>query len=126
VPDQTSALALSVIRAMIGAARADGAVDAAETSRVLGHLEQAGLAASEKSFLLQEFANPQDVTVIAQGAKTPEEAAQIYLAALLVCDSQCAGEQDYLKRLAVALALDPAFTAALQAELLKSQAAQAA
>lgn len=125
-PTQTNELALSVIRAMIGAAKADGKVDAAETQRILGHLEQNGVDSAEKSFLMTEMANVQDVQQIAAGTKTPEEAAEVYLAALLVCDSQCAAEQAYLSQLGAALKLDTAFTQALQAELLKSQAAQAA
>lgn len=125
-PEQTNELALSVIRAMIGAAKADGKVDADETKRILGHLEQSGVDATEKSFLMTELANAQDVNQIAQGAKTPEEAAEVYLAALLVCDSQCAAEQSYLSQLATALKLEPAFTQALQAELLKAQTTLAA
>ncbi len=125
-PEQTNELALSVIRAMIGAAKADGKVDADETKRILGHLEQSGVDSTEKSFLMTELANAQDVNQIVAGAKTPEEAAEVYLAALLVCDSQCAAEQAYLSQLATALKLEPAFTQALQAELLKAQTAQAA
>ncbi len=126
VPEQTNDLALAVIRAMIGAAKADGKVDADETKRILGHLDQGGMDSAEKSFLMTELANTQDVQQIATGAKTPEAAAEIYLAALLVCDSQCAAEQAYLSQLAAALKLERGFTEALQAELLKSQTAQAA
>ncbi|MCE3006038.1 MAG: tellurite resistance TerB family protein [Rickettsiales bacterium] len=125
-PAQTNELALAVIRAMIGAAKADGKVDAEETQRILGHLEGGGLEANEKSFLMTELANAQEVHQIAAGAKTPEEAAEVYLAALLVCDNQCAAEQAYLSQLATALKLEPGFTQALQAELLKSRTAQAA
>jgi uncharacterized membrane protein YebE (DUF533 family) len=125
-PEQTNELALAVIRAMIGAAKADGKVDADETQRILGHLDQSGMDNDEKSFLMTELANTQDVNQIASGAKTPEEGAEIYLAALLVCDSQCAAEQAYLSQLAAALKLDVGFTQALQAELLKAQTAQAA
>lgn len=103
-------LPLAIIRAMIGAAKADGHVDAAETQKIMGQLESAGVGAQEKALLMQEMANTQDVNNIAAAAKTPEEAAQIYLAALLVCDSQCAREQDYLTSLAKALKLEPAFT----------------
>ncbi len=123
---QTSELALAVIRAMIGAAKADGKVDADETQRILGHLESQGLESAEKNFVMQELANAQDVAAIASAANTPEEAAEIYLAALLVCDSQCAAEQSYLASLATALKLDAAFTQALQNELLQAQRSAAA
>jgi uncharacterized membrane protein YebE (DUF533 family) len=126
IPAPTSELSLAVIRAMIGAAKADGKVDADESSRILGHLESQGLNAEEKMFLMQEMANPQDANVIALAAKSPEEAAEIYLAALLVCGSQCKAEQDYLAQLAMALKLEPAFAEALQRELARAQTAQAA
>ena len=67
---------------------------------------------------MQEMANPQDINMIAAAPKTPEESAQIYLAALMVCDSQCAAEQKYLASLASALKLDPAFAASLEQDLL--------
>lgn len=125
-PSETPELALSIMRAMIGAAKADGRVDGDETQRILGHMESQGLDANEKSLLMQELANAQDVANIAAGASSPEQAAEIYLAALLVCDSQCAAEQAYLSQLAAALKLDAAFTQALQNELLAAQSQQAA
>jgi uncharacterized membrane protein YebE (DUF533 family) len=64
------------------------------------------------------MANTPDVASIAAAARTQEEAAQIYLAATLVCDSQCAAEQTYLASLASSLKLEPQFTQALQQELL--------
>lgn len=67
--------------------------------------------------LMQEMANTPDVNEIATHVKTQPEAAEVYLAALLVCDSQCVREQEYLS-LAGTLRLDPAFTAGLQQELL--------
>lgn len=111
-------LPLAIIRAMIGAAKADGHMDAAESQKIIGQLEAVGVSPQEKIVLMQEMANTQDVNTIAAAAKTPQDAAQLYLAALLVCDSQCAAEQQYLATLASALKLEPAFTASLQQELL--------
>ena len=119
-------LPLAIIRAMIAAAKADGHMDAAETQKIMGQLESAGVGAQEKALLMQEMANTQDVSNIAAGIKTPEESAQVYLAALLVCDSQCVREQDYLASLAKALKLEPAFTASLQNELLAMSQQKAA
>ncbi|MBL0318432.1 MAG: tellurite resistance TerB family protein [Alphaproteobacteria bacterium] len=110
-------LPLAIIRAMIAAAKADGHMDAAESQKIIGQLEAAGVGAHEKALLIQEMANMQDVNSIAAAAKTQVEAAQIYLAALMVCDSQCMPEQEYLASLARALKLEPAFTNSLQEEL---------
>jgi len=111
-------LPLAIIRAMIGAAKADGHMDNAETQKIMGQLEAAGISSDEKMVLMQEMANTPNVQVISGAARTPQDSAQIYLAALLVCDSQCASEQDFLSLLAGALKLEPAFTANLQQELL--------
>jgi uncharacterized membrane protein YebE (DUF533 family) len=111
-------LPLAIIRAMIGAAKADGHMDNAETQKIMGQLEAAGISSDEKMVLMQEMANTPDVQAISGAARTPQDSAQIYLAALLVCDSQCASEQDFLSSLAGALKLEPAFTANLQQELL--------
>lgn len=119
-------LSLAIIRAMIGAAKADGHMDASESQKIIGQLESAGISTAEKALLMQEMANPQDVSSIAKDVSEPQEAAQLYLAALLVCDSQCVREQEYLTSLATALKLDPAFTSSLQEELLSMSRQKAA
>ncbi len=119
-------LPLAIIRAMIAAAKADEHMDAAESQKIMGQLESAGVCTQEKALLMQEMANTQDVNSIAASARTREEAAQIYLAALLVCDSQCVREQEYLSSLASALKLEPAFTVSLQNELLNMSVRKAA
>lgn len=122
---QNTELPLAIIRAMIGAAKADGHMDAAESQKIMGQLESS-LGAQEKMLIMQEMANTQDVNMIATAVRSPEEAAQVYLAALLVCDSTCARELDYLASLAIALKLEPAFTASLQQELVRMSQQKAA
>lgn len=119
-------LPVAIIRVMIAASKADGHMDAAESEKIIGQLESAGIGSREKAWLIQEIANPQNMHTITAAAKSPEEAAQIYLAALLVCDSQCAREQEYLSSLASALKLDVAFTQSLQQELLAASQKRAA
>ncbi|MDX2112997.1 MAG: DUF533 domain-containing protein [Alphaproteobacteria bacterium] len=119
-------LTLAIMRAMIAAAKADGKMDDAEMQKILSHTEQGGLSQDEKMLLMREMASTADTATIASGAKTPEEAAEVYLAALLVCDSQCAAEQQFLSALAGALKLDSGFTSALQQQLLAMGAQQAA
>jgi uncharacterized membrane protein YebE (DUF533 family) len=71
-PAPQSGLPLAIIRAMIAAAKADGHMDAAETEKIMGQLETAGIGMQEKSLLMQEMANTPDVAVIAGAAQTPE------------------------------------------------------
>jgi len=125
-PQHSPELTLAIMRAMIAAAKADGKMDDAEMQKILSHTEQGGLSQDEKMLLMREMASSADAATIASGAKTPEEAAEIYLAALLVCDSQCAAEQQFLSTLAAALKLDSGFTGALQQQLLAMNSQQAA
>lgn len=125
-PAHSPELSISIIRAMIAAAKADGKMDDAEMQKIMGHVEQGGMTGEEKMLLMREMAITQNMETIAGGAKSAEEAAEIYLAALLVCDSQCAAEQQFLGQLAGALKLDPAFAQNLQNELLGMANKQAA
>jgi uncharacterized membrane protein YebE (DUF533 family) len=49
---------------------------------------------------------PPDVNMLAQEARTPELAAQVYGASLLAIEVDTEAERDYLRRLAQALKLD--------------------
>ncbi len=125
-PQASPEFGLAVLRAMIGAAKADGHMDAQEMEKVMGQMQAAQITEAEKMLVMQEMANTPNVNAIASAAQTPEAGAQIYLAALLVCDSQCAQEVAYLESLAGALKLDSAFTQSLQRELVAASAAKAA
>jgi len=125
-PSHTPEISISIIRVMIAAAKADGNMDDAEMQKIMGHVDQGGMSGEEKMLLMREMAASHDATSIASGAKTPEEGAEVYLAALLVCDSQCAAELQFLDKLAIALKLEPAFTQNLQNELLAMSKQQAA
>ena len=68
----TEALSLKLIRAMIGAAKADGRIDASESAKIFGQIETLGLDPEEKSFLLTEIDKPlsaRDVAKLACGSR---------------------------------------------------------
>ncbi|WP_088330763.1 tellurite resistance TerB family protein [Lacimicrobium sp. SS2-24] len=111
---------LAILRALIGAAKADGHID--ERERQLIHEEMAKLDEQQdtRQWLQQELAKPLDPAEVAQAARTPEIAAEMYLASLLVVDDQNYMERTYLQELARQMKLDPA----LQQEL-DNQASQA-
>ena len=102
--DQSTAHLL--LRAMLGAARADGQIDATEMQRIMGKLDEAGADAESKNLLLEEMRGPPDIDALARDARTPELAAQVYAASLLAIDVDTDAERDYLQRLAGALRLD--------------------
>jgi uncharacterized membrane protein YebE (DUF533 family) len=97
--------AILMLRAMIAAASADGAIDDDERSRIVGGLQQIGLDAGAARFLEQEFARPATPIDLAAEASGPEAAAEIYTAARLAIDPDHPAEKAFLSTLADQLAL---------------------
>lgn len=114
---QQNQLGVALLTAMISAAKADGEVDRSESQRILGQMEQAGLSADEKSFVLSELTKPLDVEALVRQATTPEVAAQIYTASAILIDEANEAERAYLSNLAERLKLDPAFVDELKREM---------
>lgn len=104
---------LALIRAMIGAARADGHVDAAERGRIFAQVEQAGLDAEAKAFLFDNLEKPVGVSEVAAAAATPEQAAELYLVSRLAISPDTPEERAYLAALAHRLRLPPDLVAHL-------------
>ncbi len=111
--------ALTLLHAMIAAAKADGHVDAEERARIVGRLDDIGLSAEDRGFLAEELAAPVDIARLVREATTPAVAAEIYAASLLVITPDHPAEQAYLQLLAARLGLDPG----LKLELEKAVAA---
>jgi uncharacterized membrane protein YebE (DUF533 family) len=107
------AFELSLIRAMIGAARADGHIDATERGRIFEHVEKAGLDSEAKAFVFDTLNAPIGVSEVAAAARTPEQAAEIYLVSRLAVDPDEAAERAYLEALAHRLKLPEGLAAHL-------------
>jgi uncharacterized membrane protein YebE (DUF533 family) len=112
-PTGTASDALTLLRAMIAAAKADGQIDAAESQKIHEQLARASLSAEEKGFLLEELARPLNVDAVVAGVRTPQQAAEVYTASRLVIADASAAEQAYLGLLAARLNLESAITAEL-------------
>lgn len=91
---------LALIRAMIGAAKADGHVDAAEQKLLFDQVEQMGLDAEGKAFVFDALGKPVDIADIASAAATQEQAAELYLVSRLAIDPDHPAERAYLDALA--------------------------
>jgi uncharacterized membrane protein YebE (DUF533 family) len=96
---------VTLIRAMIAAAKADGEIDSIEGQRLFAQMDRAALDAEEKEFLLQELSRPVDLDRIVDAASTPELAAEIYTASLMAIDVSNQAESAYLQMLATRLGL---------------------
>lgn len=106
-----------ILKAMIAAAKADGHVDQAEMVRIEATLKEAGADSQLQQLLHSELNKPLDPTDIAQLSRSPQQAAEIYLASLIVVDEQNFMEKAYLQELARQLKLSPEITHQLEVQL---------
>lgn len=98
-----------IVKAMINAAKADGAIDQEEMQKIGGKLQEDGLTEEERQFFMTESAKPLDLEgVINSAGGQPEMAAQIYAASLLAINVDTEAEETYLQNLGSGLGLDEA------------------
>lgn len=98
-------LGLTLVRAMIAAARADGKLDAQESQAIFQRIEALGLDSENQALLVAEMGRPVDMDALVDSADSPEVAAEIYLASLLAIETDTAAEKAYLAMLAARLQL---------------------
>ncbi len=111
------ALGLTLVRAMIAAARSDGRLDAQESQTIFQRIEALGLSADDQALLVAEMGQPVDMDAIVSSANSPEIAAEIYIASLLAVDVDTAAEKSYLAMLAARLKLAPELVAELHRQV---------
>lgn len=108
----------AILRAMVAAAKADGHVDERER-QLLG--EQLNKLPADQADLQQwlhnEINQPLDPAAVARAASTPEMAAEMYIASVLMVDEEHFLERAYLDELARQLKLDPGLKVELEAQV---------
>ncbi|MBO9329900.1 hypothetical protein A6B37_19695 [Achromobacter sp. HZ01] len=97
----------AVLTAMIGAAKADGHIGPEERALLETELAKLSSDAQDRQWLETELSRPLDPATVARSAQTPEMAAEMYLASLLVVDEESYMERAYLDELARQLKLQP-------------------
>ena len=107
-----------MLKAMIAAAKADGHLD--ERERGLVEVELSRLEADPvmRRWFEDELRRPLDPAEVAQAAATPELAAEMYLASLLVTDETSFMERAYLNELARQLRLPEGLKLELERQAL--------
>ncbi|MFH4736880.1 tellurite resistance TerB family protein [Vibrio diabolicus] len=106
-----------ILKAMIGAAKADGHVDEEEMARIEQALADMGADEHVRQLVQQELNKPLDPAEIANQAISPQQASEIYLASLIVADEQNFMEKAYLQELAKQLQLSPEVTQQLEVQV---------
>jgi uncharacterized membrane protein YebE (DUF533 family) len=115
LPQQADAVLL--IRAMIAAAYADGAIDARERAVIFDKLKELDLSEDEREFISSELLAPKNCKSLVTAVHSPEMARQVYLVSLLAVQMDSDAERGYMQNLARELALDAADVSRMHQEM---------
>ncbi len=105
---------LALINAMIGAAKADGHIDAREQTAIFEHVEKLGLDAESKAFVFDALNKPADMAAITLAVQGVEQATEMYLVSRLIADGDHPAERMYMEALAHKLKLPAELVAHLE------------
>ncbi len=103
-----------LLKAMLGAAKADGHIDEAELAMIKEKVAGLGIDQNVAQFIQNEIATPVDVAALANEVEDVESAAEVYLASRMVIDVDNEAERQYLDALAKALKLPNALVQQLE------------
>ena len=106
-----------ILKALVAAAKADGHVDARERQLIESELARLAGDADLQHWLEAELNKPLDPVDVASAARSPEMAAEMYLASVLMVDEEHFMERAYLDELARCLQLAPALQAELESQV---------
>ena len=122
---QQDSFELTLMKAMIAAAKADGHIDSQEQQRIFQAVEKMDLSAAEKGLLFECLQQDISIEEIASSVTSIELKSEIYLASCLAIEPDHAAEREYLARLAKALELpdELAFQLEQQANQILTEAA---
>jgi uncharacterized membrane protein YebE (DUF533 family) len=104
-PTLSNDFALTLVRAMIAAAKADGHIDEAERANIMDKVHAVDLGAEAEAFIAKELANPIDIDELVAAARTEEQRVEVYAASRLTIDPDTRTERGYLDMLAGRLGL---------------------
>jgi uncharacterized membrane protein YebE (DUF533 family) len=122
-PPQAEQHSYAILRAIIGAAKADGHVDDKERELIDNEIARLTNDGELQHWFDAELKKPLDPAEIARSATTPEIAAEMYLASVLVVDEENFMERSYLTELANQLKLQPALKTELEQQARQAAAA---
>jgi uncharacterized membrane protein YebE (DUF533 family) len=101
-------LAIRMIRVMIAAAHADGALDEEEEKAILARLRAADFSPEERMFILDELHQPKTLAELTTGISDPSIAKTMYMLAVNAIAIDSPGERAWLDNLAASLSISKA------------------
>ncbi|WP_404938315.1 tellurite resistance TerB family protein [Pseudomonas sp. JDS08PS003] len=110
----------AILKALVAAAKADGHVDERERALIEGEFRKLDNDPQLQNWLHSELNKPLDPADVARAASTPEMAAEMYLASVMLVDEEHFMEKAYLDELARQLQLAPGLKAELEKQVRQS------
>ncbi|MCI3944281.1 hypothetical protein K0038_01289 [Pseudomonas syringae] len=111
----------AILRALVAAAKADGHVDERERELIEGEFSKLSADQELQHWLHAELNKPLDPAEVARAAATPEMAAEMYIASVMLVDDEHFMERTYLDELARQLKLEPGLKAELETQVKKAE-----
>jgi len=107
----------AILKALVAAAKADGHVDERERALIEGEFVKLDNDQELQHWLHAELNKPLDPADVACAARTPETAAEMYIASVMMVDEENFMEKSYLDELARQLKLEPGLKAELEKQV---------
>ena len=121
-PAQAEQHSQAVLRALVAAAKSDGHIDERERALIEGEFTRLDSDRELQHWLHAELNKPLDPAEVARAAQTPEMAAEMYLASVMMVDEENFMERAYLDELARQLQLDPGLRQELESQVRQAVA----
>ncbi len=103
--DHNGDFALTLVRAMIQAAKADGHVDDKERKLIGNKINESGIDQKTAEFLMEELEKPVDIDALLSNVNTDEQKTEIYVASRMTLDPNKPKNREYLNNLLAKLNL---------------------
>jgi len=97
----------AILKALVAASKADGHIDANERQLIEAEISKMTSDMELRRWVEAELNKPLDPADVARAATTPEMAAEMYIASVMMVDEESFMERSYLGELARQLNLDP-------------------
>ncbi len=117
---QQPAFELTLIKAMIAAAKADGHIDNTEQQRIFNAVDKMNLSTEYKGMVFDLLRQQISVEELAKGADSIEQKTELYLASCLAINPDHPSEQAHLDQLSSVLELPQDLTQELQWQAQKA------
>ncbi len=121
-PQGETEFALTLVRAMIAAANADGHIDEAERKKIADKLALAGIGPEAEQFLMAEIERPSSIDQLVAAVQTDAQKVELYTASRLTIDPDSRVERGYLDLLAGRLKLPDALIDHVEATVSAAKA----